>query len=95
VATDIALRKRMMGNFLKKCRTKAGLTQSEVADHLGYTSPQFVSNWERGVALPPLDAMPKLALLFNTPPMEFINAVEAYRMQVNKIEKRNLIRLFK
>ena len=37
---------------LKKMRLKAGLSQRDVSTALGYTSPQYVSNWERGKSHP-------------------------------------------
>lgn len=41
-------------NFLKDARKRAGLSQGELAKILGYTTPQFVSNWERGkCSVPP------------------------------------------
>ncbi len=40
--------------MLKVLREKAGLTQSELSQKMGYTSAQFISNIERGLAnLPP------------------------------------------
>ena len=53
-----------MAEFLKDKRTHAGLTQSEVATKLGYSSPQFVSNWERGLASPPVGALRDLTKLY-------------------------------
>ena len=51
---------------LKTLRMKAGLSQKEVASSLGYTTAQFISNIERGVAMPPIKDLPKLAKLYNT-----------------------------
>jgi transcriptional regulator with XRE-family HTH domain len=51
-----------LARFLKTKRQDAGLSQLEVANRLNYSSPQFISNWERGVSCPPLD---KLHLLMN------------------------------
>lgn len=52
---------------LKELREKAGLTQKEVSDKLGYTSCQFVSNWERGLAWPPVETYPEIARLYRVP----------------------------
>lgn len=47
--------------FLRAARRKAGLTQAQVSESIGYRSGgNFVSNWERAIALPPLDAAPLL-----------------------------------
>lgn len=35
--------------FIKRARADAVLTQSEVAKALGYSSPQYISNIERGL----------------------------------------------
>lgn len=49
-----------LSKYLKRMRIESGLTQAEVASELGYTSPQFISNWERGLVLPPISALRKL-----------------------------------
>lgn len=51
--------------YLREKRIAAGKTQAEIAHCLGYASPQFVSNWERGLVLPPISAMQKLVRLIN------------------------------
>lgn len=51
--------------YLVDCRTKANLTQAQVSLALGYKTPQFVSNWERGLSHPPIDVIPQLAALYN------------------------------
>lgn len=43
-----------MNHYLKEKRKQAGLSQRAFANLLGYSSPQFISNWERGLAAPPL-----------------------------------------
>lgn len=40
--------------FLKNRRKELNLTQGQVALQMGFTTAQFVSNWERGLAAPPL-----------------------------------------
>ena len=71
--TEHDLRVKIIGKFLKEKRTKAGLTQQEVALGLSYDTAQFVSNWERGISLPPLVALPKLAIK-SCMGVEFVNA---------------------
>jgi transcriptional regulator with XRE-family HTH domain len=53
-----------LAGFLKEKRVSAGLTQSEVAKKLGYSSPQFVSNWERGLANPPVFVLRDLTKMY-------------------------------
>jgi transcriptional regulator with XRE-family HTH domain len=50
-----------LGQMLKEGREKSKLTQRQLAKKLGYTSPQYVSNWERGRVPPPLYVLPKVA----------------------------------
>jgi len=43
-----------IGVHLKHVRmNKLHVSQTELAQRYGFTSPQYVSNWERGVCLPP------------------------------------------
>lgn len=49
---------------LKRLREKAGLSQSEVAEAMGYESGQFISNWERGISHPPIKDIRKLAKIY-------------------------------
>ncbi len=60
-----------LGNYLHEMRVKANLTQREVSLALGYSAAQFISNFERGIAAPPLK---KLKLL-----------MEMYKMPVDKV----------
>ena len=53
-----------MKDDLKRMRTKAGFTQAYVAKLLGYTSPQFVSNWERGMSMPPIETIRNLESIY-------------------------------
>lgn len=54
-----------LANYLKKKRIAAGMTQTELAGMLKYGSAQFVSNWERGLAEPPMQALSKLVKPLN------------------------------
>lgn len=59
-----------LGTYLKEKRQKAGLSQAEVSRALGYTSPQFVSNFERGLCSPPLPKLKILTELYKIPVRE-------------------------
>ena len=50
-----------LGTFIKKQRVLKGYSQAELADALGYMSPQFISDWERGISSPPMKRLPELA----------------------------------
>ena len=55
---------RINGNQWKSLREKAGLTQREVSDTLGYSTPQFISNVERGRCRFPVQKLPKIKKLY-------------------------------
>jgi transcriptional regulator with XRE-family HTH domain len=56
-----------LGEYLQAMRTKAGLTQREVSLALGYSSAQFISNFERGIAVPPLKKLKVLVKMYDMP----------------------------
>jgi transcriptional regulator with XRE-family HTH domain len=53
-----------LAEFLRSARVEAGLSQREVSEKLGYRTPQFVSNWERGVSSPPGRMLRKIAEIY-------------------------------
>ncbi len=50
-------------DIIKNARRIAGMCQDELALQLGYRSGQAVSNWERGVLVPPLRHIDQLVTL--------------------------------
>ncbi len=64
------MRKTMnsLSQFLKEKRQELGLSQLEVARQLGYSSAQFVSNWERNLVAPPIDTLAVLIDLYKLQP---------------------------
>lgn len=60
----IANHRRELGKYLKSKRLAAGLSQGQVSVALGYSSPQFVSNWERGLCSLPLRKLKTLTGLY-------------------------------
>lgn len=62
--TVLSKKKIMLGGFLKKKRIDAGFSQADVADKLAYSTPQFISNWERGVSRPPISVLKKIGDLY-------------------------------
>ncbi len=57
-----------LGEYLQNMRLKTKLTQREVSLALGYSSAQFISNFERGIAVPPLKKLKVLVKMYNMPP---------------------------
>ena len=52
-----------LGGFIRKMRLEKEYSQAELAANLGYTSPQFISDWERGISSPPLKKLHELSVL--------------------------------
>ncbi|HEY1078852.1 MAG TPA: helix-turn-helix transcriptional regulator [Bdellovibrio sp.] len=59
--------------YLKQKRENAGLSQKQVSEKLGYTTPQFISNWERGISTPPMKTVKKLASMYSISVDEIFN----------------------
>lgn len=56
-----------LGYILKERREKLGISQAEVAEKLKYSSPQFISNWERGLSSPPVTVLRSIAQIYKLP----------------------------
>jgi transcriptional regulator with XRE-family HTH domain len=94
-STELGLRRRIVGKFLRERRVKAGLTQMDVATSLSYTTAQFISNWERGISMPPLETLPKISGLLKIPPKEIIAVISQYQEQLLAQSRKELGDLFK
>lgn len=66
---------RTLNDYLREKRLDSGLSQLDVARVLGYASPQFVSNWERGLVSPPLETIGILIDLYKVPADEVIDRI--------------------
>lgn len=64
-----------LGEYLQNMRLKANLTQREVSLALGYSSAQFISNFERGIAVPPLKKLKILVKMYNMPADEVMEMI--------------------
>ena len=73
-------------NAFKAMRRKVGLSQRDVASKLGYSTPQFISNWERGVSYPPLGGIKKLAQLYKVVPIEIVGQIK--ESEIKELEKK-------
>lgn len=56
------------GPKLKKMREKVELTQNDVAKSLGHSTPQLVSNWERGMCALPTTSILPVAKIYKVKP---------------------------
>ncbi len=62
-----------IGQFLKEKREAKGLTQAQVAEKLGYGSPQFISNIERGISRVPLKSLKSFMQVYDLDPEQIID----------------------
>ena len=92
--TESTLRHKLVGTYLKSAREKAGLTQHSVAHTLKYSTAQFVSNWERGVSLPPLNILPRLADILGISAKQCQEMFHRYQQASLQSQKKELSRLF-
>jgi len=53
-------------NCLRKYRKARGLKQNEVAEIIGLKSSSIISRWEKGICMPSLSNILKLALIYRT-----------------------------
>lgn len=75
-----------IGANVRRIRLERGLTQEEVATHLG-TSFQAVSKWERGEGYPDIELLPALAHYFGISVDELLGVSENEKK--NKYDKIN------
>jgi transcriptional regulator with XRE-family HTH domain len=71
-----------LGRFLRDKRISSGFTQAEIAGRLGYSSPQFISNFERGLCSPPLKNLRTLVKLYKMDAHELIRLILDEQRQV-------------
>jgi transcriptional regulator with XRE-family HTH domain len=80
------------GEFLRRARENAGLTQEDVARKLSYKTSQFVSNWERGVVMPPLTHVRKLARILGLRPKDIVDIIYDLKERELRQERAQLLR---
>lgn len=79
-------------NVFKKLRMASGLSQNEVAEALGYSTNQFISNWDRSISTPPYKACKILSKLYKVPLNEFVDILDEVKLKQfierNKSQKK-------
>ncbi len=75
-----------LAKFLKEKRTLAGLSQKDVATALGYSTSQFISNWERGISQPPIHTLRKLAQMYAVSPDQMFQVLLSATIDQVQIE---------
>jgi len=63
---------RIIGAYLRAKREEKGLSQLEVSRQLGYSSSQFVSNFERGLCGPSWKALRELIEIYDMSEREIV-----------------------
>ena len=76
---------RKLGEYLREKRVRADLTQGFVAEKMGFTSPQFISNIERGLCSPPMDVLKRMIRLYKLRSPEVVRFLS--RLQEEYFEK--------
>ncbi len=79
------------GKILKEKRERTGISQADVAKKLGYSSPQFISNWERNLSTPPVTSLRTLAQLYK---MSADNLFQVYLKTSLKVLETDLKKRF-
>lgn len=69
-----------IGNQIKSLRLRRGITQENMAQHLGITA-QAVSKWERGVAAPDIEMLPAISAYFGVSIDELFALSDETRME--------------
>lgn len=87
-STSRSASSEILGEFLKRKREKAGLTQKQVAVDLGYSTPQFISSWERGEREPPMNVIWRLASIYKISAEKIFDVMLDYRQQMIEQELR-------
>ena len=54
------------GQNITRLRKQAGLTVSNLQQIFGFSTPQAIYKWQRGAALPTVDNLVVLSVVFNT-----------------------------
>lgn len=83
------IKSKTINNCLRRHRKARGLQQKEVAEILGLKSASMISRWEKGLCLPSVLNLFKLAVLYRTmADALFIDLVRALRNDLHKREER-------
>ena len=96
-----------IGKFISKLRKEKGLTQQELGDKL-YVTDKAVSKWERGLSLPDITILNKLADILDVSVSEILNgekfqkeeidldkAIEEVTLQIKNNQKKILIKIIR
>lgn len=66
---------KTLGTLLRESRERNGFSQKEISSRLGYSSPQFISNIERGLCAPPLNKLKDLIDVYELNPDKVVRLI--------------------
>lgn len=80
--------------FLREKRIEGNITQLQASRALGHSSPQYISNFERGLCEPSLETAMKLCELYGIPRRQLYEImVDMYQQELSdKIFKKTVRR---
>ena len=70
------------GKNIAKLRKDAGLTVRDLQEMFGFTTPQAIYKWQHGAAMPTIDNLVVLAVVFNVPIDDIIIVDNGFQTQV-------------
>ncbi|WP_026507228.1 helix-turn-helix domain-containing protein [Butyrivibrio sp. MC2013] len=70
------------GKNITKLRKDAGLTVGDLQEMFGFTTPQAIYKWQHGAAMPTIDNLVVLAVVFNVPIDDIIVVDNGFQTQV-------------
>jgi len=76
-----------LGSRIGECRKKKGITQDQLAEHIGVSS-QAVSKWENDLSCPDIASLPQLADYFNITIDELLRGEKSQVVQLASEEGR-------
>ena len=71
------------GRNIARMRENAGLTVKNLQDIFGFATPQAIYKWQHGTAMPTLDNLVALALIFGVPMDDIIVVDTDTRAQIS------------
>ena len=71
------------GRNIARMRENAGLTVKDLQDIFGFATPQAIYKWQHGTAMPTLDNLVALSLIFGVPMDDIIVVDTDTRAQIS------------
>ncbi len=82
---DVQQSTHPIGELIRQKRENLGITQRDCAKYLGLSSPQYISNIERGLCGPSVETLAKLGSYLKIDTTKIIESmVDAYRTSLRE-----------